>query len=352
MSSVKQSSSELGQRLLAAAQQECHWLVQVSDDVQHTLTTEQVVDAYNDCVVDPETYVWTQGMDSWQQLQLVDALVDALHARADQAAQADRPSSTLNQAQQAVERPPQLFWPHLSQPQSSQPRQPELPSNGSARNDDSAIFSLTMLVGDSEPPEPSERCSEDSGLIDLAAMAASAAAKQPAPDPSMDALLVGGLFPAAAVAPVATVTPEPAPAPRGNKGIIMGLIAAITLLSAMLVFQVVRTGETASSAPASGATATPAKSAAVAARAPATPSSGAPTIAAPEPPTPASSASAEPAPSATPDNRIAASPQPTPIKQPTPPAPPSNTTRPPKKDCNSLCKQGDLTCNMRCAVNR
>ena len=77
----EQPPSTLGQHLLAAAQQDHSWVVRVAEE-ERTLSTEQVVAAYNEHAIDGETFVWTEGMQDWQPLEDVDTLVDALHEAA------------------------------------------------------------------------------------------------------------------------------------------------------------------------------------------------------------------------------------------------------------------------------
>jgi predicted Zn finger-like uncharacterized protein len=61
------------------------YTVSVSDTDQRSMTLPDIVAAYNEGVIDAETFVWSEGMDDWAALKDVDAIVDALHA----AAQAD-----------------------------------------------------------------------------------------------------------------------------------------------------------------------------------------------------------------------------------------------------------------------
>jgi predicted Zn finger-like uncharacterized protein len=60
------------------------YTVAVSDGDQRTMTIEEIVAAYNEGVIDAETFVWAEGMDDWLALRDVDAIVDALHEAAGQ----------------------------------------------------------------------------------------------------------------------------------------------------------------------------------------------------------------------------------------------------------------------------
>lgn len=283
MSLQKPPSIELRRHLLAAGHEELRWHVRMRDEMERMLTTAEVVDAYNECLIDPETYVWTDGMHDWQQLQLVDELVDALHAEADREAKAP-----------------------------------------SKRTEESAMFSLASLVA--RPQESVAARDDDSGLIDLAALSAPLSQAQPQVLP-----FDGGLFPVPVSAPRPTVSIKPA---ADHRGVILGLMAAVGVLSALLVFQIVRSGES---------TAPPAEEIATTTTAapPAAPPEIAPRI---EPSSPPVESAPELAKSAPPVIRRPPVP-PTTSASVKPPPPP-----PPKDICR--CKPEDLDCYMRCAVNK
>ncbi len=63
---------------------EARYTVSVTDADQRSLTVKEIVAAYNDAVIDAETFVWTDGMGDWAALKDVDVLVDALHAAAEE----------------------------------------------------------------------------------------------------------------------------------------------------------------------------------------------------------------------------------------------------------------------------
>jgi predicted Zn finger-like uncharacterized protein len=64
------------------------WHVSVTDNDQRTMSMAELVDAYNTGVVVQDTFVWTEGMQDWKPLGEVDAVVAALHAFAEQPAAA------------------------------------------------------------------------------------------------------------------------------------------------------------------------------------------------------------------------------------------------------------------------
>lgn len=296
------------------------WVVRFGDDSERTLTTDEVVDAYNQGRIDPETYVWTEGMPNWQPLQAVDDLVDALHE------QAARDSG----AHQAA-------------------HQPHGRGGGAVPDEDSALFSLAMLVTDKPPETPSDAPTEDSGLIDLTALAASAA--QPATNAAPAMLLAPAMFPLEAAPPIQHAPANTTVSTHGNEWIIRGLIAAVAVLSAVLLFAIVRGSGTASNAPTASETPPP--------------TTEATTIAAPGPSTVAADSSAKAAGNGPPDQPADATvvaartpesakrPALQPTTQPTQVGPPvvapTAVTTPPK---GCPCAADDLMCNMMCATKR
>src|SRR5688572_5844898 len=69
--------------------------VSVSDTDQRTMAMSEVVAAYNEGLIDAETFVWSEGMDDWQPLKDVDAIVDALHDAASSGGEGGDLSSTV-----------------------------------------------------------------------------------------------------------------------------------------------------------------------------------------------------------------------------------------------------------------
>jgi predicted Zn finger-like uncharacterized protein len=58
------------------------WHVSIADNDQRTMTLTELVNAYNTGVVVQDTFIWTEGMQDWKALGEVDAVVSALHAAA------------------------------------------------------------------------------------------------------------------------------------------------------------------------------------------------------------------------------------------------------------------------------
>jgi len=291
-------------------------LVRIGDHTERRLTTAEVVDAYNDRTIEPGTYVWTDGMAAWQQLQAVDALVDALHEEAGRVGTGGLDADREGQA--------------------------EAGANGSAGREDSTVFSLATLVQEHPSPKSSEALSDDSGLIDLAALTGTPAA--PAERPS-DALFADGLFFAAQVEPVRP-SPNPPPPARGKqRPIIIGLSVAAAVLAGMLVFQVVRShGATATTQPDAAATASGAPVAVADSLAPPTAAPSDTPAAEPADSAVAMAETKPPAAERMPPNRRQ---QPVGNSPPVSP-PPDKSARPTTGACP--CPEDDLMCQMRCAA--
>lgn len=235
------------------------------------------------------------------------------------------------------------------------------PAAGGEEN--SAIFSLSMLtqkVGN-EPEGGDASTTEDSGLIDLKALAAGVGSQEPAAAPAVSASTGDGVFPLGAPAPAPApaapaVTPSMAPEGQksgGNRGLVIGLAAAVVVLGAALLFFVVKGDDPKTTA--DGTTAQPNYTAPPAEpKAEPEPEESAEPVAVADP---APSASASASASAEPSSKVAAAPNPN--YRPPPPGtqPPPTTVRKKKKaapppsaprgPCG--CAADDLMCNMRCA---
>ena len=219
------------------------WHVNVGDNDQRTLTLSELVDAYNTGVVTQDTYIWCDGMDDWRPLAEVDSVVAALHASANQIAlgtpgafepqgapayeaQAHAPAYE-QPAQHAYEAPPAYeapaaaaaaFSAPVAEPKraavakrearardlfatnageelhTSAPASPQAMGGGSEgmtgqRNENSVLFSLAVLTKNAEDRAPADAAganTEDSGLIDLKALAAKAESMRPAAMPDSD----------------------------------------------------------------------------------------------------------------------------------------------------------------------
>ena len=218
----------------AAAAGDAPWHVNVTDTDQRTMTLAELVDAYNASVVTQDTFIWTDGMDDWKPLSEVEAVVNALHASAGQlaigtpgafeapglgsgepsgaeapaayepaaapapayeaqaafAAPAPEPKRAAVQRREVRGR--DLFATNAGEEvQTSAPAVTSgmAPAGGPSlggdaltgqRNENSVLFSLAVLTKDADerPAAPQESRApggrEDSGLIDLKALAARA----------------------------------------------------------------------------------------------------------------------------------------------------------------------------------
>jgi len=292
------------------------YTVSVTDTDQRTMTVHQIVDAYNEGIIDAETFVWAEGMGDWLPLKDVDEVVDALHDAAEHidaveavaaapeeaggealgqtvaipegfnpeaaiaAAQADRAAAAA--APEANDQtvamagvsaadfgvPPEE--PFGAVPAAVQqaaavaavgsgagafgspsaaggpPADAGVAAAGSG-GDSSAIFSLDMLTakaGGSQSAATSS--SEDSGLIDLKALASGMGSDPGIAAPA--AAPAGGVFPLGAPPPIELTAPtqaEPAVAQGGgsNKALVVGLGVVVVALAAGLLFVVMSGGD-------------------------------------------------------------------------------------------------------------
>ncbi|HEY3818813.1 MAG TPA: zinc-ribbon domain-containing protein [Polyangiaceae bacterium] len=210
---------------------DAQWHVNVGDNDQRTLTLSELVDAYNSGVVTQETFIWCDGMDDWRPLAEVDVVVSALHASANQIAlgtpgafEPQGPAAYEGQAAAApaYEPPPAAQAPAYEAPaayaapapepkraavakrearardlfatnageelHTSAPAAPHgvVPAGDGGltgqRNENSVLFSLAVLTKDSDgrpPTVPPTANKEDSGLIDLKALAQKAESMRP-----------------------------------------------------------------------------------------------------------------------------------------------------------------------------
>jgi predicted Zn finger-like uncharacterized protein len=225
----------------AAAEGGDQWHVNVNENDQRSMSLAELVEAYNAGAVTQETFIWTDGMDDWKPLSEVDVVVTALHAHADQAASSAAGGASQSYAASVVpayepepapaartyEAPPpsapsygSSFGAQASvaaaeprraavvkrearardlfgtaggdEVQTSAPSMPHATSQEAddaaskltgERNENSVLFSLAVLTqgGDErsahEAPSPTQK--DDSGLIDLRALAARSESMRP-----------------------------------------------------------------------------------------------------------------------------------------------------------------------------
>ncbi|HEX8792401.1 MAG TPA: zinc-ribbon domain-containing protein [Polyangiaceae bacterium] len=235
------------------------WHVNLGDSDQRTMSMPELVDAYNAGVVTQDTFIWTDGMDDWKPLAEVEQVVSALHASAgqmaigtpgafetpgyDAAAAAPAPAADVGDygggggayaasAAPAAEpkraavakreaRGRDLFATNVGDEiQTSAPVVPEAmaaapgaaPGPTGQRNENSVLFSLAVLTKNADQRAPQNETTankEDSGLIDLKALAAKAESVRPpagAADHDVFTAPIGG-FGAPLGAPVGALSP-------------------------------------------------------------------------------------------------------------------------------------------------
>ncbi len=190
------------------------YTVDISDNDQRQMTIAQLVTAYNEGLVTAETYVWKDGMADWEPLANVQEVNEALHRAAAEAAASVAPAvsvppSATFSAAGAASPGRDLFSGITSTnvPRAStrgggadlfggidraggetdlatsahEPLPPQAVTG--ARNESSVLFSLSSLTGGSpekaKPSSVSRDAGDDSGLIDLGALAAKSEAGAP-----------------------------------------------------------------------------------------------------------------------------------------------------------------------------
>ncbi len=397
------------------------YLVNVAEGDQRTMTLAELVDGYNQGVVTADTYVWADGMADWQALSENDAIVAALNQAAGTgpasgAADAWGANGTNGNggyggapdpgAQGGYGAPaaagygaPAYAAPAYTAPAAHDSQRPAAarkeagrksgdlfggggggsfeaggygagasvatPSNTGKRDENSVLFSLSALTTSGPPSRPAPgggttATKEDSGLIDLKALAANAT-PAPAPGgavaaaPVIDAV---GLFPLGApvVAPPAyqggpaSIAPMTvAPGKRSPLPLVLGGLVAVAAIVGVFLF-VRSAGETKPTATPTAAAPTPTTTAEAVAAAPTATATA----------TADATATAEASSSA-----VAAGPGPkwkgNPGGKPGPGAktstpggpapPPGDKPKPPANSCAAKCGS-DLHCAMKCSAGK
>jgi predicted Zn finger-like uncharacterized protein len=269
----------------AASGGEGEWHVSVSDNDQRTMSLAELVNAYNTGVVAADTYVWTEGMQDWKALNEVEDIVAALHAAAGSDAPAaavggyayaapapapapaaapvyEAPVAPRNYEQTAAypaglgvqaaiaapapepkraavvrreARARDLFATRAGEEQAAVA--PEGVDNSpltGQRNENSVLFSLEHLTRSAEtrPMGSSATTTEDSGIIDLKALAAKAESMRP---PTLHDVSLGmaplGAAPAQFAPPLGGFASLGAEAPpKSRLPLLIGAGAGIALL--------------------------------------------------------------------------------------------------------------------------
>jgi predicted Zn finger-like uncharacterized protein len=205
------------------------WHVNVGDAEPRTMSLAELVEAYNAGAVAQDTFIWTDGMDDWKPLSDVEVVVSALHGAASASPGAAFPSPAQEPAYVAPAAPasaPMMAAAPVAVAVAAEPRRaavvkrdarardlfggggvggeevqtsaPVVPQMMPAsamddaskmtgqRNENSVLFSLAVLTKDAgdrpdeEAPRPTGKTSDDSGLIDLKALALKAESMRPA----------------------------------------------------------------------------------------------------------------------------------------------------------------------------
>ncbi|XYI01808.1 zinc-ribbon domain-containing protein [Sorangium sp. So ce1128] len=375
------------------------YLVNVADGDQRSMSLAEIVASYQAGVINAETYIWADGMADWQPLGQVDTIVAALHAGSapvSMAAQEPAPvqsqsvpstGAAVGQTAPGIEavaasapraaavrrdpaRPTQDLFGGSAGPEAHRPSSDDVATSaplfksGAApgqRDENSMLFSLSALTAKAAPApaRPTATASEDSGLIDLKALASGAGVRAPSPVASIVAN-DGGLFQLSAPIVTTARAPSVAPptnietAPKNRAPIIIGAGIAIAGIAIAGVFLLMKGGgEPPPPAAAENTTTT-------AAPATTTPPELEPTPTATATATASATASAEPVASAAPSAAPAARPagrtsRPASgggagkAQQPAAASPAAPAAPAPKRGgCG--CAAGDLMCAMQCSA--
>ncbi|HEU4406113.1 MAG TPA: zinc-ribbon domain-containing protein [Polyangiaceae bacterium] len=348
------------------------YTVNIAENDQRTMGVDEIVRAYQQGLVTQETYVWTEGMDDWLPLASVPALASAVagHASSPDASQPETgsvPAARLDGGRVRVD----LFGD--VDRAGAEPERPSAADDPSAtmtgaRNEQSVLFSLQTLSGSSTSTASSSTSAgnasaDDSGLIDLAALA-KAAGEQPqaashaaAPAPmamAMAPVPLGGpsvlgappiLGPTMLEAPA--MSGSVAPPAKGKMGLY--IVIASALLGTAVVASAIIIALSSRPDPVSGGGATggnvPGASAIV------EPPPPPPPVETNEPPPPSATAAVTAAPTAP------VRPRPGGGAKPTAEKPPTTTAAPPQKppsspSSNCGCPPGDLNCAIKCSATK
>ncbi len=145
--------------------------VDIADNDQRNMTVAQIVTAYNEGLINGDTYIWREGMADWQTLAEVPDIATALHA----AAQAD--GVGIPKAAAVSEGSSSDLFGGIDRAGGEDDiatSAPQPTAGTGARNESSVLFSLSALTASESkhPPADERKSSDDSGLIDLQALTA------------------------------------------------------------------------------------------------------------------------------------------------------------------------------------
>lgn len=378
------------------------WHVNVGDADPRTMSLAELVEAYNAGTVAQDTFIWTDGMDDWKPLSEVEAVVSALHAGAAAPAAAFQapavePAYAPPAAAAPASAPMVAAAPVAAEPrraavvkrearardlfgsggggeevQTSAPVVPQMmptaPMDDAAskmtgqRNENSVLFSLAVLTKDAgdrpeeEAPRPTGKTSDDSGLIDLRALAAKAESMRPAAMGDAGAFASPlGMAASPLGAPIGVLGSPLGEAPQKSKlPLYIGGVAGVLLL---LVLGIVIGVKVAGGGPAPEASAMASTAPTVAATATVEPSAtaSAPTAEASAAPAPSASVAVKRAPAGGGTYHAPAGGGAKPAATSTAAAgggaTPAVTPPPPKKAGSDCGCNGDLMCLMKCSTH-
>ncbi len=384
------------------------WHVNVGDADPRTMSLSELVEAYNAGTVAQDTFIWTDGMDDWKPLSEIDAVVSALHAGAAAAPAPAFPSPAVEPAYTAPAAATPASAPMMAaaapvaavaaeprraavvkrearardlfssggggeEVQTSAPVVPQMmptaPMDEDAaskmtgqRNENSVLFSLAVLTKDAgdrpeeEAPRPTGKNSDDSGFIDLRALAAKAESMRPAAMGDANAFASPlGMAASPLGAPIGVLgSPLGEAPPKSKLPLYIGGVAGVLLL---LVLGIVIGVKVAGGGPAPEASALASTVPAVTATATVEPSAtaSAPTAEASATAAPSASVAVKHAPAGGGTYHPPAGGGVKPVATATAPAgggtAPAVTPPPPKKAGSDCGCNGDLMCLMKCSTH-
>ena len=346
--------------------------VNVADDDQRTMSVDDIVRAYKAGEINGETYVWEDGMEDWLPIANVPAIMKAVNDAAGlPAAGGGVRAARREPSRGAID----LFGGGDDPPPSGGGGGGgDEPHFTGQRNEQSVLFSLNALGGSPAPKAPGSgptgtsgsasgksKTNEDSGLIDLGALAKAAEAQSASQQHMAMAppIQLGSILgPSVLEAPSAPATVAPPAAQKNNTPIyVVGALITAAILGVGAMFALKGDPKPDPAAAATSATAT--TTAATTATAETTATATAPTSSASDPTATPANSGAGGAKPATPSGaggkgaapsgaggKGAAGAAATAAPTPTPTTPPKPAAGP----CG--CAPGDLSCAIACKAKK
>ncbi len=232
------------------------WTVNLSDDSQRSMTTDEIVQGWRDGTITDDAYVWQEGMADWLPVTEVSQLAEKLRAAGGAALAAPAPEPPAPAAQK----------PSPSLPKAGVAKGQARPATfdlfGPPRSISRDSTPLAQSSSTPRPPAP-QQSSENSVVFSLDALKAAAGQSESKPADSRaseDLLTLGGMdnpmglgAPLIEVIPTAVPEPEPMPASAGpaaplivqqppqkkTPGWVWGAVAAVVLLGGFFVGRMV-----------------------------------------------------------------------------------------------------------------